>query len=477
MAQYLREPLFVLEVNTHNDAHVQRYSYQDYTLPNGDTHETGRGGALDDASAKNMLAHYASLHVLPTMLVLKRHEGHFYGVHHGELATRWQAEGDLVFANENCSTHSWFDEIVAHNAYSTEHMGRIDVLNDEDVTNAVIIGATERRDRLDIIHDRLRLPRLDREPYDIAILDSDLQAEANRLHKQAGPARPASTDAGEGRDRQVPDARTTGRAPISTQGRVALQTMQRILDSMDMEPEFISDRSKMRQLQEENDQAAATWRRRLSRARTPDRPPPGGARDLLATVRWLLPHRDTLHDLLGYLPYPEVAVKMMPTALLQQWGELEVYDSQTSILRAMLGQESIPDAVRVYCRTWLAACTTEGGSTRDRIIAKDVTRWVRLANMHAAAPPGARPATMSDDCWHTLHILPYVIWVWGATPWGGASRSALSELYRVHPALQQLCEKVTGKMEWGDAVVLPSGITWEDRLTAMEAGQPAPPRC
>ncbi|KAE8972345.1 hypothetical protein PF010_g26334 [Phytophthora fragariae] len=52
MAQYLREPLFVLDVDQANDAHVQRYFYQDYTLPNGDIHETGCGGAMDDATAK-----------------------------------------------------------------------------------------------------------------------------------------------------------------------------------------------------------------------------------------------------------------------------------------------------------------------------------------------------------------------------------------------------------------------------------------
>ncbi|KAE9276783.1 hypothetical protein PR003_g28969 [Phytophthora rubi] len=44
MAQYLREPLFVLDVDQHNDTHVQRYYYRDYTLPNGDIHETGCGG-------------------------------------------------------------------------------------------------------------------------------------------------------------------------------------------------------------------------------------------------------------------------------------------------------------------------------------------------------------------------------------------------------------------------------------------------
>lgn len=105
MAQYLRESHFVLDVDTHNDALVQRYFYKDYTLPNGDVHETGCGGAIDDASAKDMLYHYVRLHVLPVLLVLKKHEGHFYGVYHDELSVKWQTEGDRQFAEDNCADH------------------------------------------------------------------------------------------------------------------------------------------------------------------------------------------------------------------------------------------------------------------------------------------------------------------------------------------------------------------------------------
>ncbi|KAE8979105.1 hypothetical protein PR002_g24508 [Phytophthora rubi] len=150
MAQYLREPLFVLDANSHNDAHVQRYYYQDYTLPNGDTHETGCGGAMDDRTAKEMLAKYADLHVLPVFIVLKRHEGHFYGVHHGDLAPKWQAEGDLDFAQTHCDSHAWFSEVVAHIEYGASRMDRVDLMEEDADTNTVIIGGMERRDRLDV---------------------------------------------------------------------------------------------------------------------------------------------------------------------------------------------------------------------------------------------------------------------------------------------------------------------------------------
>ncbi|KAE8990196.1 hypothetical protein PF011_g18447 [Phytophthora fragariae] len=120
MAQYLREPLFVLDVNNHNDAHLHRYYYKDYMLPNGDIHETGCGGAMDDKQAKAMLEQYARLHVMPVFMVLKRYEGHFYGVHHGEVSTKWQAEGDPDFASTNCASHDWYAEVVAQSVQSDQ---------------------------------------------------------------------------------------------------------------------------------------------------------------------------------------------------------------------------------------------------------------------------------------------------------------------------------------------------------------------
>ncbi|KAE8971751.1 hypothetical protein PR003_g28006 [Phytophthora rubi] len=158
MAKYLREPLFVLDVDQHNDTHVQRYYYRGYTLLNGDIHETGCSGAMDDATAKDMLAHYARLHVLPVLLVLKSQEGLFCGVHHGDIAIKWHAEGDLDFAQDNCSDHTWYPEVIEHIEYSHGVIAQVDSLNDDDTTNSILIGAMERRARLDVVHDRLQLP-------------------------------------------------------------------------------------------------------------------------------------------------------------------------------------------------------------------------------------------------------------------------------------------------------------------------------
>ncbi|KAE8887829.1 hypothetical protein PF003_g28140 [Phytophthora fragariae] len=211
MAQYLREPLFVLDVDQHNDTHVQRYYYRDYSLPNGDIHETGCGGAMDDATAKTMLGHYARLHVLPVFMMLKRHEGHFNGVHHGDIAIKWHAEGDLDFTQANCRSHSWYEEVKAHIDYSQGLLAQVDYLNDDDATNTILIGAMERRARLDVIHDRLRLDTLDRDPYDIAILESGLEVEEERIHTLAGTG---SYDA------HPEPAHTTGGHTAATSGAV-----------------------------------------------------------------------------------------------------------------------------------------------------------------------------------------------------------------------------------------------------------------
>ncbi|KAE9333460.1 hypothetical protein PR003_g14013 [Phytophthora rubi] len=75
MAQYLREPLLVLDVTANNDAHLQRYYYQEYRLKSGDVHESGCGGSMADVDAKLMLQQYARLHVLPVLIVLKNMRG------------------------------------------------------------------------------------------------------------------------------------------------------------------------------------------------------------------------------------------------------------------------------------------------------------------------------------------------------------------------------------------------------------------
>ncbi|KAE8982898.1 hypothetical protein PR003_g26416 [Phytophthora rubi] len=102
------------------------------------------------------------------------------------------------------------------------------------------------------------LPRLDNTPYDLDILADGLPAEAARLQRCANSdgddeSMPPSGPAAAGR------AETTGRAPISKQGRVSSQALQRILNSTSEEPEFMTDRTKLRQLRKENAGALTKW--------------------------------------------------------------------------------------------------------------------------------------------------------------------------------------------------------------------------
>ncbi|KAE8986134.1 hypothetical protein PR003_g23020 [Phytophthora rubi] len=469
MAQYLREPLFVLDVTQTNDAHVQNYYYKDYILPNGDTHETGCGGAMDDATAKRMLHTYAGLHVLPVFIVLKRHEGHFYGVKHGDLYTRWQAEGDLTFAQDHCADYDWFNDVIAHMDDSEARQEDLDPLVDTDEGNAILIGTVDRRDRLDIAHDRLKLARLDSCSYDMDILAGGLRAEGVRLQALANKSDAGTEVAGPSGncDHGGPPR---GRASISQQGRVSYQVLQRILDSEGQEPELMSDRRKLRQLCNENTAALHTW---LHRGRIPRllAIAPGRQPNLLRLMPELLADRRTLHELFAFLPYLEIAVKMMPGGMALQWGELEVYDAQVDALREVIADAATGNLATEYCRTWLAACTSAGGSTRDRQVAREPDRWRRLTGLYLDGPTGVCPADIEADCWKVLHLLPHVAWSWAITPWGQTAAGRFGGLYHAHPIIQRVCEQVAEHAAWGEVVTFPSGVTWEDRLAAMAAGQ------
>ncbi|KAI9990571.1 hypothetical protein PInf_018125 [Phytophthora infestans] len=88
-AQYLRQPLLVLDVDANVDAHMQVYSYSHHAMPEGregtaSTHESGVCTVMTDAEASAYLQACGRLHVLPSLQLLKHHERHFYGVQHGE---------------------------------------------------------------------------------------------------------------------------------------------------------------------------------------------------------------------------------------------------------------------------------------------------------------------------------------------------------------------------------------------------------
>ncbi|KAE9317675.1 hypothetical protein PR003_g18419 [Phytophthora rubi] len=351
----------------------------------------------------------------------------------------------------------------------------LEVLADSDDTNDFLIGTMERRNRLDIVHDRLQLPRLDSGIYDIGVLETELPDEESRLQRLADPTEDRfSLQQGHvDRDRQQTG---NSRAQISTHGRVSIQALQRMLNSRTAEPEQMADRSKLRQLHKENDTAVGTW---LRIRRLKHLLPHGGgsSTEMTELLTTLLGQRDALHDLLSYIPYPEVAVKHQPKRFWLQWGELEAYDYQVSILRRILAAEDASGKVKDYCTSWLAACTTEAGSQRDRTVARDPEKWRRLTGMYERAPSGACPPDVDPECWHILHILKHTAWVWSVTPWGLSATMQPGTVYAAHPAVRRLCDNVVSRSAWGEIITLPSGLTWEDRLSAMAAGLSAQAHC
>lgn len=177
---------------------------------------------------------------------------------------------------------------------------------------------------------------------------------------------------------------------------------------------------------------------------------------------WLIQHRTALHDVLSFLPYPEVAVKLVPVDNLMHWKELKAYHVQVSVHQNVIMEEDATEATKEFCRTWLAACSTNNGAQRDRMIVRDPKRWKRLERMYADAPSCSCPPGVSEESWNVLHILRYVLWVRPATAWGRMPNTLFGSLYHALPAVQQLCEKVATRSAWGDSVSLPSGLTWED---------------
>jgi hypothetical protein len=468
MAQFLREPLFVLEADANNDAHVQRYYYKTYTTAAGGTHETGCGGAMEDQEAKLMLSHYARLHVMPVMLVLKRHEGHFYGVHHGTLSTQWLAEGDRQFAESNCSTHTWFEEIIAHMDYSQGRMEDVDPMTDSEEVDIILIGGMEHHDRLDVIHERLGHQSLNADGFDIAHMEAFLGAEGDRLQAAAGPVpQQEALFADETYARNPHESAKC--FPLPTHSRVALAQMQRILGSIGMDPELLPDRNKLRQLLQTNSDAVKAWCRvATAEARLgglPDR-----QRDLQEMMPWLIAHRMELHSLFAYLPYPELAAKQLPKKTIQKWTELEDYDVKVQTIRTALHDPTSDGDTVEHCRAWLAACTLRGGDQQDRTVAGKRHRWARLQQLRPQTHYCGRPDHVKLELWNILQTLPFTVWAWRTTSMGMVPREHLGFHYSGHPAVHNLCELVAARGQWSAAALLPSGLTWDDRLTSMEAG-------
>ncbi|KAE9046312.1 hypothetical protein PR001_g4617 [Phytophthora rubi] len=92
MAVYLREPVYVWDIDEADRAYVQQYTFKRYEMDNGDQQETGTVTPLSEDKIRDILEACFRQQVIPTMLLLKHTEGHFYEVQHGDTFHEWHAQ-------------------------------------------------------------------------------------------------------------------------------------------------------------------------------------------------------------------------------------------------------------------------------------------------------------------------------------------------------------------------------------------------
>ena len=68
------------DVDATGNAHAQQYAFQNFRMPNGDSHETGVVQVIQDDRMQVILEACYKNQVVPIMLVLRHQENHFYVV-------------------------------------------------------------------------------------------------------------------------------------------------------------------------------------------------------------------------------------------------------------------------------------------------------------------------------------------------------------------------------------------------------------
>lgn len=479
MAQYLREPLYVMDVNEHNDAHVQQYYYKDYLLPNGMEHESGCGRPISDKKALALFEHCANLHVLPTIMVLKQHENHFYGVgHSADVFLRWHAEGDKSFAADIAGDFDWLATInqvpadesdldVMTMYYEMDPAKLTDAAKVENQrVNAAIIRRIPMRKRLNILFTRLDEPPLDNEPYTDSGLLELMHAAETALYDHhecisGFTAPPVSAD-------RLPQLRHQ-RFQVSLHGRVESEIYKRLLQSINLEPELPADNVKMRHLVKENYEAVKTWRG--AAGHLIEVPAISDARELWTDLLpALFEHPAALHQLFSYLPYPELAVKSFPLKLLLQWGEQEEYWGHVVYLQHIAEDSDFPQTARDFCRDWAAACTQGNDLARRRSLANNAGRWQRLGGLLPGVNLPLRPDWVPSTHWKLLHIFPHALWSWQTTPMGRLHAASKGYFYNHFEGLRALCTQIEKAQDWGAVAQIPTGVTWDERMMVITTG-------
>lgn len=408
MAQYLREPILVFDTRSSNDAHIQRFLYKLHRLPNNVDHESGHVAAFTDREATEYRRTSFDLHVLPTSLVLRHDERHFYGVGHGELYLKWRAEGDPAFAADISDTFSWKEDVNnLTDAERTMDLASVNQLADRADVNSIQIKRQEMRARLHVVHARLGRPILDAAYRPIAS-DADLQQEEQHIHTAYGiDAYSTGSQQDETNGNEVWSMPTRYARPAY--GDLVQNTYFRLLRasksvSMDEEDVPLADL-----IAAANLEAFSKWgvhfRETFQIPLTKRR----GSRPTDIT-KWLLKDHQALRQLFAFLPYPEHEAKNWALAHLIKWGELELHNERLAAIQRLAGDDTFDASPRKYCEEWLTAyleCGDDSVAASDLVVSPE--RWARLAQRILDNYCRAQPEGLPHTEWCLLHVMSYVV--------------------------------------------------------------------
>ncbi|KAE9123600.1 hypothetical protein PF010_g6333 [Phytophthora fragariae] len=362
IAQYLREPLLVLDVDRTGIATMQRYTYKVHRLQNGKDHESGCYEAFSHSQARDYMYACWSLHVLPYFMVRHVSERHFYGVAHGDTFVKWRAEGDNEYAANVSSSYTWKGTVNYLRPEEDSDLESLNKLANLDNVNSVIIKRLPMRERLDIVYARLGLPTLDAVGYDDEEdLERTIAAEGRILQEALGidgyaSGSQASQD-GTGMDIVLPV-----RYPRASSGEVVENAYFRLLRAPEGEEIDKEDYGQYKLFTAANAEAFSKWcslyRSRLEIPATRRRSNPR------TIAPWLLEHVGALRHLFAFLPYPELEAKQWASENLYQWGAVEAFREQSDAIWRIKNDTAVAHDARELCTFWHSAISKGPDSTR-----------------------------------------------------------------------------------------------------------------
>ncbi|KAE9283687.1 hypothetical protein PF008_g27340 [Phytophthora fragariae] len=323
------------------------------------------------------------------------------------------------------------------------------------------------RERLDTVHRKVGLPVLKSDGYEPESITEEAALEEQALLEEMGVDFYASGS----QESAAPEPYTVGNVCRSRPGPnvgVHRDIYERLLRCPDMGSMNAIDSRLAKRLHSENDSAFAWWiaheGSNYSIPKTPE-----GQRPWLALLDWMCEHPAAMHHVLAYLPFPEIASQCCTPAQLAQWGERELYLVQIQTLERIWTDDDSDDRARDLYSAWLDRCKS-APALEALDIASDRTQWGALSELVDASLLRLRPLEIPLEHWFILHVLPFAVADWTASPMGRAPTSAMALWYNEYNSIQRLCTDIADNRDWSAAARLSLGVTqFESPPTAAAA--------